>query len=466
MAQNVADILGVPLEMAENLLAAAGGDEALAIDLGLGGGDAFMAPTAASFQAPYPQYARIWPELTDIPAAWTQQRLDARVSSQNDDCRLTQGKNGPCGVLAVVQATLWTLPTATTPMSFDDKLTQALEIILQRVVDKNANQTAVTLTDGTQISVTEAAKQIRTATALVEAVALTAGVDTQASGTTLVEGPHWLCSVDLMCLLLRGFVGKGHVRAWDDETKQKLSFYDGNDNNPIGLLSYSELEEGMKLADDLKFNKNVWVLHTGDHFITMRRLPVDDDSDNKMVRLQVYDGLPPAGPKSTTYQITGDLTTASPATQVYAESFTKKRVGQADDIVQAKKTDSLSYKDWTFEVVPAVEDPTVEGPLDDDPNEPVYEFPQPADVSTPWRCASCYYTRFKTMNFGLNESGAVCASCQKPRSAAMWSLWQSFAELSPQMQKRARRMYAPRLELVLSTLWPQAIIGVVEDETA
>lgn len=448
-----------------------------------------------SFTPPYPHYTRIWPEPSAIASSWTEQRLDAFTTCKgdddnNDDDLLVQGTNGPCGVLAVVQAELWLQQqesqndNTTTSLSLNDKLTRALKAILQRVVQySSSNNNNVYLADGTTVAVADAARVIRTAAALVEAVALTtfqapttsiennnhhphphgSATTPTSSSSSLVEGPHWLCSVELMCLLLRGTIGRGHVRAWDETTQQKMSFYHDKDNNKIGFLSYSELEEGMAVADDLKFDKQVWVVHTGDHFVTVRRRKAKPEANDKSLRVEIYDGLPPAGPRRAIYELSGDLARATPAAPKYVETFVKKRPGQADDIVQAKKTDSSSYKDWMFEVVPAIEDPTVQGPLDEDPNEPVYTFDASTKDDGPWRCASCYYTRFQTMQFGLNTGGTVCAACQKPRHEAMWSLWQTYHELSPRMKRRARRMYAPKLELVLSTLWPQAVVTEVTD---
>lgn len=75
---------------------------------------------------------------------------------------------------------------------------------------------------------------------------------------------------------------------------------DGNhhsDDKKIGLLSYSELEDGMALADDLKFDKNVWIVHTGDHFITMRRQNNDSTTTASTVSLEIYVVCHPLDPQ-------------------------------------------------------------------------------------------------------------------------------------------------------------------------
>lgn len=495
MAQQVADILGCDLAMAEGLFEAAGGSVELAIELGFssgndrddngGGGSGFSdnALGTGGFQVPYSHYQAIWPENAPLSEAWQSQRLDAFQETNNNESAdtavimdtIVQDQNGPCGVLAVVQAELWLLQDVAANKSEEDRLTMAVSNILERVVrmtmksshissssSSSSTDTAaakVTLADGSKLDLMDAAKQIRTASGLVEAVASTAGIGTTVTRMTpLVEGPHWLCSSDLLMLLLRGYIGnEGSFAAYNAITKEKSNFYDSNNGGggeKIGLLSMMELDDKIPVADDLKFDKQVWILHTGDHFVTMRRAA---DQSNTM---EIYDGLKPNGPVTKYFTIQGDTALASKAPEKHVEGFVKKRTGQPDDLVQARKTDSSNYKDWTFEVVPAVDDPDVQGPLDTDPNEPVYNFQELPLPTHNWRCASCYSNRFKTMNFGTNPAGAeVCEVCHLPARQSMWSLWLSFEDLSPKMQKRARQMYAPKLELILSTLYPRADIA-------
>mmetsp|Transcript_556 Transcript_556/g.1289 ORF Transcript_556/g.1289 Transcript_556/m.1289 type:complete len:456 (-) Transcript_556:2522-3889(-) len=446
MAQSVADILGCPLDYATSLLEAAGGNADMAIELGLSGGMMMedTAPAPAGATNPYPHWDAIWPAPAPLPESWQEQRLDDFVTD-DDDLKLIQPRNGPCGVLAVLQAELWLQQPSAANIDKEARLNAAITAILSRI-----NATTITFADGTTApKPDEAAKQIRTAAALVETAATTAG---RTSGNPLVEGPHWLCTSDLMCLLLRGKIeAAGSFAAFDPITKRKKAFYPNNQDFKIGVLSMMEIDEGIPVADDLKFDKNVWVLHTGDHFVTMRRAENNE--------LQVYDGLQPSGPKTTSFQLSGDLSTAKQAPDVHVETFKKKRVGQPDDIVQAKKTDSDNFKEWTFEVVPAIDDPDVQGEWDDDPNEPVYKFGELPAPTGPWRCASCYANRFKTMNFGTNKAGTeACEVCHTPRVQAMWSLWQSYTDLSPRMKRRARNMYASKMECVISTLYPKAEI--------
>jgi hypothetical protein len=456
-AQNVADILGCDLDMATGLLEAAGGDLGLAIELGMGGGAGAMddaAHNSSGFQPPYRHWSAIWPEAKEplLPDSWKNQRLDAFDEATGG---IVQPLNGPCGVLAVVQAELWLQQQPGETKPTEAQLTTAVSNILQRVM-KQHHKTQVTMADGTSLPLEDASKKIRTAVALVEAAASTAGPDHLRSLTSLVEGPNWLCSADLLCLLLRGKLGTGNFGAFDSNTKQKISFYDDAVQNPsIGVLSYMEIEEGVPVADDLKLDKKVWVVHTGDHFLTMRAQP----GDGGAIALEIFDGLKPNGPVTKHYKLSGDTSQASKAPDVHKETFRKKRVGQADDIVQAgEKGNSSNYQDWKFEVIPAVDDLDVQGPMDEDPNEPCYDFSKLTPPEGPWRCASCYANRFKTMCFGQNDGGEMCSTCHKPQREAMWSLWLPYDELTPRMKGRARQMYAPKVELVISTLYPKAKI--------
>mmetsp|Transcript_39799 Transcript_39799/g.96042 ORF Transcript_39799/g.96042 Transcript_39799/m.96042 type:complete len:484 (+) Transcript_39799:45-1496(+) len=480
-AEQVNDVLGCGLEQARLLAEAAGGDVGLAVELGmgmLGGGDdsdfgggagggfgdgnngSTMNTGSASTGT-----AGIWPDST-LPDSWKNQRLDDFVDGTD---RIRQPLNGPCGVLAVVQAQLWLLASDGSKASkpINDRLTAATSSILNRI-SRQSGKSTLKLKGDNDMSIAQAAGEVRTAVKLVEAAVELADSVTTGQASSLVEGPHWLCSSDLMCLLLRGQVGDGNFGAWNSITQQKQSFYPSDfspEDCQIGILSIMEKEQGVPVADDLKLGKSIWIAHTGDHFMTMKQC-----SD---ITLECWNGLPPEGPAMKLFTLSGDLKMADPAPPKQVDSFRKKRPGQPDDIVQAKKTDSKDYKDWMFEVVPAVDDPTVHGPMDDDTNEPVWSFSSPTDGSSTgtnfppplaagaaWRCASCYATRFQTMNFGLNDAGTTqCSACLKSQAESMHSVWLSFNDLSPRMKRRARQMYAPKLELVIATLYPKAEIA-------
>ena len=68
-----------------------------------------------------------------------------------------------------------------------------------------------------------------------------------------------------------------------------------------------------------------------------------------------------------------------------------------------------------------VRPPTMPGPR-------IFEQGEP--VEGPWRCASCYATRFKTMCFGQNDADATnCQHCGLVKSEAGWSLWMHYDDL-------------------------------------
>ena len=475
-AEQVNDVLGCGVEQAASLLEAAGGDVGLAVELGMGmlgggGDDADFVPGGShdntmNTGSATAGTAGIWPDAT-LPESWKNQRLDDFVDGTD---QIRQPLNGPCGVLSVVQAHLWVLASDASIASqpINDRLTAAISSIFNRI-SRQSGKSTLKLKGDSELSIAQAAADVRTAVQLVEAAVELADSITTGQASSLVEGPHWLCSSDLMCLLLRGKVGDGNFGAWNSITQQKQNFYPSDfspEDCKIGILSIMEKEQGVPVADDLKLGKSIWIVHTGDHFMTMKQC-----SDST---LECWNGLPPEGPAMKFITISGDLKMASPAPPKQVDTFRKKRPGQPDDIVQAKKTNSKDYRDWAFEVVPAVEDPTVHGPMDDDPNEPVWTFsssadgnstgtnsPPPLTPGAAWRCASCYATRFQTMNFGMNDASTTqCSACFKSQAEAMYSVWLSFNELSPRMKRRARQMYAPKLELVIATLYPKAEIVV------
>ena len=78
----------------------------------------------------------------------------------------------------------------------------------------------------------------------------------------LVIGPHALCSMELVALLLAGHAG-APVKAFTD-LGVKAGPWPAGPGVP-GMLSNAELESGVPLNDGLKSPKSpVWLLHGGD----------------------------------------------------------------------------------------------------------------------------------------------------------------------------------------------------------
>ena len=108
-------------------------------------------------------------------------------------------------------------------------------------------------------------------------------------------------------------------------------------------------------------------------------------------------------------------------------------------------------------MVLAVDDPEDKNPPRPVP-EPTFEqgaVPEGAAAAAEsWRCAHCYATRYKTMNFGMNEPGAiVCAACGKPRVEAGWSLWMHHDALPPRQQAIVANRHAPKALTLLRSKW-------------
>ena len=296
----------------------------------------------------------------------------------------------------------------------------------------------------------------------------------------LVVGPAFLCSMELLSLVMRGRAG-GNVTAFHPLTRAPA---DWDVPLGIGLLSKSELEMGVPVADSLKSPRlPVWILHGGDHFTTAW-LALDEyvarpdvvngvvegegeDASSVPFTLVHFNGLPPAGPRKARMTVkprSKGRATASKAPKELKDSYVKKIPGEIDSIVQAHPEDKAGAPDqwhtWRYEVVLAVDEPDVEG-VDPDPESsppPVFDQGEPPEGA--WRCASCYRGRYKTMCFGLNQAGAdVCVHCEKPQAEAGWSLWMPYADLPGAQKGSATNRHAPNAYIVLRRQWPGASIS-------
>jgi len=199
-----------------------------------------------------------------------------------------------------------------------------------------------------------------------------------------------------------------------------------------------------------------------------------------------WNGLPPGGPRMAAVAVApragpgrGPDGAVGPAPAAHTPGYVKPVPGEIDSVVQSRKEDKAArpdaYRTWRYEVVLAVDDPTVadSGAKRAD----VATFAQgDAAPGEPWRCAACYAQRFKTMCFGLNDplppaqlaaagddvQGALraqpCRHCAKPRGEGGWSLWMPFERLPPPQQRQMARRHAAKVEVVLWTKWPEAAV--------
>lgn len=94
-------------------------------------------------------------------------------------------------------------------------------------------------------------------------------------------------------------------------------------------------------------------------------------------------------------------------------------MGEIYDIVQAKKIDKdnmpSQFEKWRYEIVLGLDDPNITGNERPDSVEKpnTYEHDE-FDIDTEWRCSRCYYSRYKTMCFGINKAGSkVCEHCNR-----------------------------------------------------
>eukprot|EP00947_MAST-08B_sp_MAST-8B-sp1_P002785 g2785.t1 len=186
-----------------------------------------------------------------------------------------------------------------------------------------------------------------------------------------------------------------------------------------------------------------------------------------------WNGLPPAGPRMARLEVTAVGGTAGPARASHKAVFYKPLIGEIYDIVQARPEDKRGkpnrWEEWKYEVVLVHEDDPEEKGEDrpkDAPRPPI--FPQGEPVpGEPWRCASCYAKRFKTMCFGQNDAGAEsCVHCGKARADCGWSLWMDFSELPGGYQHSVTQRHAPKIITLLQTKWPGAKVDVGDLDNA
>jgi hypothetical protein len=452
------------------------------------------AADAIGFDPP-PWYTLVWPAVEAVPEAWLEQGLCFTEGTQ----QLVQPKNGPCGVLAAVHGVVVARALAagevvdpSTPVT-DAALAGALAAILQQCagVGRPVQLPAWGSDVGKAVRVeevgsAEAGSAVLAAidafkgrggcVLLVYAALLTRGVDQVKTDVMvdmgeppLVVGPHRICSSELMALLLKG-VASGNFGA------QNATNTAGNDWPPalgVGMLSSSELEGSMTICNALKSPAQpVWVLHGGDHFTLAWAAAAGGAGDGESPPtvpsttpsefiLYHWNGLPPHGPRMATITVTAPLGAAPPVEDGPREStFQPPIPGEIEGIVQAVEEDKRDrpdfYESWRYECVLAVPDPdgkiygTGGEPHTDEQLAAAKTFAlgePPAD--RPWRCATCYRSRFKTMSFGMNEAGATHCQHEPCGGAAQsecgWSIILPYDELPPEHQETLLRRHAAKI---------------------
>ena len=468
---------------------------------GAGGGGAGAggpASTAPSFTPPFPWYRLVWPDDAPVPESWMAQDISFS-EAENARIGIVQRRNGPCGILSVLQAYLVielheeageTGSIDLNAVPSEDAVNGAFCRLLRAAAAAHPAGHKLTLCEWDAAGVpgaivsqevdpdmlhaavdgmySEGFRAPGGVVLLLYSALLTRGVDlvrqdisADAGEPPLVLPPFHTCTSELVSLLCRGLAG-GNTSSYTVEgAKQDWGA------TPIGLLSTQELEQGVPVADTLKSPPYpVWILHGGDHFTTLfaasRRAPTGDAAGATPFVLHHWNGLAPAGPRLATLRLTAAKGVCGAAPTVHKETFRKAKKGTLDEIVQARDADRTArpgkYATWEYEVSLAVDDPDVGGGSGAKAEEGVAEEEEEgveADEEVvygdleppvgPWRCATCYHGRFKTMCFGLNEDTEVCRHCGKARREALWSVWRRYEDMSPSMQALATRMFAPKV---------------------
>ncbi|KNC51579.1 uncharacterized protein AMSG_12072 [Thecamonas trahens ATCC 50062] len=517
-------LTGLPQEQAAAYLDMAGGSVEAAYALyasmlepagggsdGGGGGDGGDLPFAK-----LPFRSLVWPDgTTELPEAWLVQGFALEAPGRG----MVQPKNGPCGlvaaVLAGVVANKLAGVVAGTQAAVEDwtdaeALAAVAQIVVQARTDDSApvhvarwagevgeaiecDQVSADEVAATLVQAAEAWLGAGGALLLLYSLVATRGeaqvradIAADAGEPPLIVGPAHLCSMELLSLVVRGSAS-GNVTAFHPLSRAPADW-----TVPLGfgLLSKSELEMGVPVADSLKSPRlPVWILHGGDHFTTawldvatfaaMPEAadcvpPVGEDAPVPF-NLVHWNGLPPAGPRRAVVRLTPRTTgraVAGKAPKELRDSYVKKVPGEIDSIVQAHPDDKKNAPDawntWRYEVVLAVDEPDVEG-VEPNPNAtppPTFDLGEPP-VDTAWRCASCYRGRYKTFCFGLNEAGATaCRHCDKPMADAGWSLWMPYDDLPGSQQSTATNRHAPNIYIVLRRRWPGAKVAMVDEDEA
>eukprot|EP00929_Paragymnodinium_shiwhaense_P002611 TRINITY_DN102911_c0_g1_i1.p1 TRINITY_DN102911_c0_g1~~TRINITY_DN102911_c0_g1_i1.p1 ORF type:complete len:536 (+),score=109.83 TRINITY_DN102911_c0_g1_i1:91-1698(+) len=501
-AEELSAITGLPAEEAAGFLEMAGGNLEVAVQLffdmggaggggggGDGGGDV---PMSAAFQAPSSAHSLLFGD-SPAPAAWSEQGFEFSSEAATGAC-IIQHKNGPCGVLAAINGILIAQAGCQDAAGVvsDEALARALAAVLVRAATtpgasgSNAAGKVVATAwsdgPGSQVLETELPADAAAVAAHLQAQAsvlrapggvvllcyaavLSRGADlvraeacSDGGSLPLVVGPHSLCSTELMGLLLSG-LARGNVSAYGSDGG-KVSWRPAGD---VGMLSRDEIEMGVPLADQLKSpQKPVWVLHGGDHF-TLLWAPASS-ANSGSVDLLFWNGLPPNRGLSRLRLRNASLEPSPPAPEVHVQSHWRAKVGEVESIVQARAEDKKArpglWRTHSYELALVTEAVVAEDKSAERPEgvpSPVV-FPQgaaPAEGAG-WRCAACYQTRFKTMCFGENPAPAAnaCKFCSRPQAEVGWTIWKTYEELPPGVQRRIDRMSGPKMLAILQTRWP------------
>ena len=408
---------------------------------------------------------------------------------------VVQRKNGPCGLLCVVNGILLSrllehegLLEADHAFSAEE-MVDSLCYIVEQCTDEDFIELPLWKGIGPDVELTRLQKgqearewmlehddsyfHVGSIVLLIYACVFTRGVEkikadlVEADNEpSLVVGPFWQCSFELMLLLMFGKAhGISNLYAYSSEGKlQNLP------PSRVGMLMMSETETGVPVCDSLKTPIDpIWILHGGDHFTIVFSDEYPLNEPDACFQLAFWNGLPP-GQGFQELKVFSEKGAIGPAPEKRKVKWFKPRVGEIDELIQAhpgdrEKTDY--YSQWRFEVLLAVNDPEVKGkprPPEQFDSHPIYALEEPlTDVA--WRCATCYRGRFKTMCFGLNEIDSTeCQHCGKPPLAVGWTLWMPYKELPKNWRRHIQKNYGAKVLNLLQTRWPDCDVTFQDDQ--
>lgn len=472
MAEQFQAITGANAEQSKFYMEMAGQNLEAAISFFFEGGGAMPMEEEVSSSSPPPDVARIvWENPSDpIPDSWSEQTL----ALDPEHFGFVQPKNGPCGILAVLQASMIARRfkqngccIIDNPFTVDDLILSLSECLWKC---RNPTVTGVLWTDESKmqlqnfsLSSLEEVNEFITANIdifqlpgglilFIYAAVLSRGMETVAAEAELplIVGPFRLCTTDLMSLLMRGNAN-GNVGAFTQTGGQNTW-----PDSEYGLISKSEIDTSIPIADALKFPVYpIWIVHGGDHFtvIFCQQIP-----DNESFELYHWNGLPPGGPRMSKINIVApEESSKAPAT--HQPSYIKPIPGEIEDINQANPEDKEARPEecetWHYECILAIDDPSVQGvdpPADYIPH--LFELGNMPSLESIWTCAACFRTRFQTYRFGRNQGTNVCSGCGISKESAGWGIWLHYDDLPKKWQRKMVRRYAPKVVPILWTRWP------------
>ena len=172
-------------------------------------------------------------------------------------------------------------------------------------------------------------------------------IKSEALELPLVYGNFWVCSSELVALVLRG-VADGNVGAYGAGGGK-------NDIEPldVGIISMTAVTSSIPMADAyLNPTTPVWLLHGTDHFTVLfadKEIAERSEEDREIV-LQQWNGLPPAGPRMATVRLSlpANSEAAGPAPEKHAPTYAKPLAGEIEHVIQAHQQDKAARPGATW----------------------------------------------------------------------------------------------------------------------